>query len=112
MSELRVNTVRNQPGSGQADAGQLGVGQTWQNVAGSRTSGVTYTNSTGRTIFVSVTTDQANINNGFRINGLDVARFTTTSSGTIRSTISLPVPAGATYSIVGWSALDSWWELR
>lgn len=79
----------------------LGVGQTWQNVTASRNSGVTYTNTTGRTICVSIwffrelTWDASIVVNGVK--------------GSNSFAI---VPAGATYlfscsgvSIKGWSEL-------
>jgi hypothetical protein len=37
----------------------LGAGQTWSNLTASRTSGTTYTNSTGRPIMVTVCTNMA-----------------------------------------------------
>jgi hypothetical protein len=39
----------------------IGIGQTWQNVIASRSAGVTYTNTTGKPILVSViTTNNSN----------------------------------------------------
>jgi hypothetical protein len=40
--------------TGDQTLNEIGVGQTWQNMTGSRASGVTYTNSTGKPIFVSI----------------------------------------------------------
>lgn len=37
-----------------ADLKEIGVGQTWQNVTASRDLGVTYTNSTGKPVFIQV----------------------------------------------------------
>ena len=42
-------------GSDNFDTGLgLGVGQTWQDLSGSRSTGVTYTNTTGKPIMVSL----------------------------------------------------------
>jgi hypothetical protein len=40
-----------------AALGAVGVGQTWSNLTASRTSGTTYTNSTGKPIMVAVCTN-------------------------------------------------------
>src|SRR5690625_1373451 len=52
----------------------LGVGQTWQDVASQRNEDVLYTNTTGRTIIISVITEQT-------VGGGISARITTTSGG-------------------------------
>lgn len=95
----------------------VGVGQTWQNVAGSRSLGTTYTNSTGAPIQVA-----ASITGGDTIG----AASATVDSVTVlyASTISccgVPqkslfpfsfiVPNGSTYSISG-AGLNTWAELR
>lgn len=90
----------------------VGIGQTLTNVTGSRSSGVTYTNTTGRPIAVCVSVDQAATVRYLKVNGNNVARFTTISSGTISSVVSWIIQPGETYSVDGWSALWSWWELR
>ena len=43
-----------QGGSWKSSGGGLGVGQSWQDMVASRFSGVTYTNSTGKPIYVKV----------------------------------------------------------
>ena len=80
----------------------LGVGQTWQNVIGSRASGVNYTNTTGKPIFVAV-----NIYDGttfvddiqLRVRGTD-----------FEGDWSFIVPNGAIYRCTG--TIRSWVELR
>jgi hypothetical protein len=92
----------------------LGVGQTLTNVVGSRALNTTYTNSTGRPIFVSVTTAMAN---GSPLQ-VTVAGFTfnATSGFTngAQSQISFIVPNGVTYSAssANVSSLSFWVELR
>lgn len=85
----------------------IGVGQTWQNVLGSRASGTTYTNSTGRPIFVCV--NAAQWFSSVVVNGVSVA--VTGSSNSV--TASFVVPSGGTYSAtVGAGSINVWAELR
>ena len=84
-----------------APAGTLGVGQTWQNVTASRTSGTTYTNSTGKPIMVSAyndnyTSDLPTIS--LTVDGLKIA-FSDSGSGTSGICVSGIVPDGSTYVI-------------
>lgn len=90
----------------------IGVGQTWQNMTGSREGGTTYTNTTGRTIAVAVMmNDSASAPfNGtvtFVVGGIGVARITSASP------IFAIVPPGSTYrlNIVGSANIFRWFEL-
>jgi hypothetical protein len=95
----------------------LGVGQTVTNVAGSRSLGTTYTNSTGRTIFVmaNVYYGYDSTQYGYTIDGTTIVSGRVYSSGGvgvgIDMPVSFPVPSGSTYSITG-TGLRSWFELR
>jgi hypothetical protein len=101
-----------------AAATNIGVGQTWQNVTSSRSAGTTYTNSTGKPIFISVSGSGAP-NNGamsMTIDGVGLGRqgFQSIASGTSNATMSAIVPNSSTYRVdnfSGWS-LNSWAELR
>ncbi|BBP84546.1 hypothetical protein PHLH8_41880 [Pseudomonas sp. Pc102] len=81
----------------------LGDGQTWQNLTASRVSGTTYTNTTGRPIFVQASISTGGITvicNGVSIipNGFHAA---------------FVVPNGGTYSIAWTNNLNAVWaELR
>jgi len=91
----------------------FGVGQTWQDVTGSRAVGTTYTNSTGKPIMVStVGTVLALYTTGSLIvNGLTLdtyQAFVANANGTVCGII----PNGATYSTTGFVAMSSWKELR
>ena len=87
----------------------LGVGQTWQNMLGSRAAGTTYTNSTGRPIFVSIVAGVPSSSATLAINGIVVG---TTSTGTT-SQVGGIVPAGGTYVLQSnASVLPYWAELR
>jgi hypothetical protein len=84
-----------------APAGSLGVGQTWQDVTSSRTSGTTYTNSTGKPIMVSAylddyTSDLPVIR--INVDGLQIAR-SDSGTGTSAIWVSAIVPNGSTYVI-------------
>ena len=100
---ITINTV---------DNFSIGVNQTWQNVTESRAINTTYTNTTGRTIFVLISLARANGNNFLRINNTIIDDIDTQASAGDR--ISFVVPNGATYKIdIGSSAeLRYWSELR
>lgn len=89
----------------------LGVGQTWQNVTASRALGVTYTNSTGKPITVSIRAF-AGVLGTFIIDGLTVINFANNDPtyGNFYS-YTVIIPNGSTYSMTG-STIGSWFELR
>ena len=79
----------------------LGVGQTWQDVTASRSSGVTYTNSTGKPIFVRVINIVGNNEwlVGF-VNGMVVDRARDTyHTGRPEVSVGFIVPNGASYRV-------------
>lgn len=87
----------------------LGIGQTWQTVT--RTSGTTYTNSTGRTIAQSTT---ANISTGCTVVVNGVTIMNTGSIANINC-LFFVIPPGATYSVTagsGYPAGGTVTELR
>ena len=96
----------------------FGIGQTWQNVTTSRSFGITYTNNTGKPIYVMAsggTTGQGYLTliiNGTPLsaNGIIVAG----SGTTMFAMVSGVIPNGATYSIGkdGSVSLSYWSELR
>lgn len=99
----------------------LGVNQTWQNVTGSRVSGTTYTNSTGKPIFVYIqatpTSSGANYVNVF-INGVALGYFGQGSGASTNTVYSsswtVIIPSGDTYraTTVGSISIENWFELR
>lgn len=101
----------------------LGDGQTWQNVTGSRTTGVAYSNTTGRTIFVA-TSALASVasttrDSTFLVNGVVYAYSSSSNnSGTDGQSHNyfMPIPAGATYQLNtsggGSFTINYWSELR
>jgi hypothetical protein len=79
--------------------------QTWQALSGSRSTGVTYTNSTGLPIMVCISTGGGQ--GDLSVNGINLARF----DGSGYQTGSAIVPNGNTYSLSGGSIVF-WAELR
>ena len=87
----------------------IGVDQTWQDVSASRVASTTYTNSTGKPIFVFVYVTVSTTRQ-FVVNGITVGNF---SGGLGQGTVSTIVPNGGTYSINGAvSSIVAWSELR
>lgn len=95
----------------------IGVGQTWQDVTGSRAAAVTYTNSTGKPImiFASVNINATTPSATLSVNGV----VTSIAAGSnwptnfiIRQVMLAIVPNGATYRLDGGYSLSNWSELR
>lgn len=100
-----------------ADLKEIGVGQTWQNVGGSRVLGATYTNSTGKPILVSLLFGNGGMTSGNYVyisvdgvpqcyNGMQLSQF---------SGIVAIVPNGSTYGAFGSTGtpgISFWKELR
>lgn len=96
---------------------QLGVGQTWQDLTASRTAGTTYTNSTGKPIYVSVTQNQGNSASAtLTVNGIIVsysADKNTNNTTGLGMFVCAIVPAGVTYVYNQTaSTISVWAELR
>lgn len=95
-----------------------GAGQAYQNVTGSRTIGTTYTNSTGRPIFIAATGTHSGANAvvGLLINGVFMNYSSSTPSAGGGWSCGFPVPPGATYTIAlataGTPVITWWAELR
>jgi hypothetical protein len=95
----------------------IGLQQTWQNVTASRAYATTYTNTTGRPIFIVVGTSASSLNGslGITIDGVMVNGGNSAPNGG-GVTVSCLIPPGSTYSVsvTGGSvaALANWQELR
>lgn len=95
-----------------ADLKEIGVGQTWQNVTGSRALGITYTNTSGKPIYVAIANSSiAGSNVQLTVDGILVYALTQDNGGLGRGgTI---VPNGSTYSATtAPGSLVAWIELR
>ena len=89
----------------------LGVGQTWQDVTGSRAVGTTYTNTTGRPIMVSVSISQSGVLGRLFIGGVAICHLQNDALGEMGQVTGI-VPAGVTYSIGAGVPIAQWVELR
>ena len=104
-------------GTSNIDLPLLGYGQTWQDVKGSRSSGVTYTNNTGKPIMISVIATGRDATVTIYVGSVLVAKQTDIyDSPGNASTGSTIVPAGATYRVISTNkygvSVTSWVELR
>lgn len=97
----------------------FGVSQTWQNVKGSRSAGVTYTNSTGRPIAVSIAgilaSNMTGVQLSLAVGGVEASSFALTqSSFDIRGNVFAIVPPGVTYNLTASNVTSilTWSELR
>ena len=91
----------------------FGWGQTWQDVTASRSAGVTYTNTTGKPIVVSVSAVGSNTARGLSItvNGVLHTRFQSGSTGT--SAVEAVINNGDEYSLTeSTGGFTVWEELR
>lgn len=96
----------------------LGLGQGWVNLIASRSAGVTYANTKGRSIMIAITaTDTANNYAGLLLN-IDgsniVEQKSQASSASPYQSITAIVPDGSTYSVTTTTAdtISIWKELR
>ncbi|WP_354677167.1 hypothetical protein [Cupriavidus plantarum] len=93
----------------------LGLGQTQQSVTASRAIGTTYTNSTGKPIFVEVQLQlSAGQGMNFQKNGANVQAFGNGGTGAGGFTAASIVPPGYTYGVTATpgATLIGWYELR
>ena len=88
----------------------LGMGQTWQDVTASRTHGVTYTNTTGRTIMVYIAFDPFATSSTITLGSVQMPFLV----DSYREYASFIVPPGLTYMLSNAGALSlfTWLELR
>lgn len=113
-----------QPAGGNAltAMGSIGYGQTWQDMVGSRSSGVTYYNTTGKPILSGAWWVPGGNIAGYStviavVNGVQVFRreFYHATNGTSDTCPPILIPANASYSITisgTYGTLTSWPELR
>lgn len=95
----------------------FGVGQTYQDVLASRAKGVTYTNTTGRAIEVSISATYTDDDGGLeaRVGGLLVGNLkgeAPSGTGFWNGTLTFTVPNLTNYLITGNPPVFVWSELR
>jgi len=95
------------------DGNTIGIGQTWQDVSGSRSLGTTYQNTTGRPIAVNVVTAGNSSNENFEVSK-DNSTWVVISTGHFNDTRhyhgGVIVPDGNYYRVFG-GKIYSWAEL-
>lgn len=111
ISSAGVVTLPNTPNT------QLGVDQTWQNVTSSRVVGVTYTNSTGKPIELSIVLFISGLNTSpnLIVSGVSVVSVGSMNTQYVTACyLSATVPNGATYSVAATAGvgISNWSELR
>lgn len=100
-----------------ADLKEIGVGQTWQDVTASRAIGTTYTNSTGKPIYIKIAcVAPQNVSISPTVSGVVLASSSGSFTAGARVSSDFIVANGATYSIAGvdgsLTSLLTWSELR
>lgn len=92
----------------------FGEGQTWQNVTGSRSSGTTYTNNTGKPICVKVSSNFTSSGNTLLlyVNEVEVQRIQQDADGSVNAWADLIVPPESSYRITSSNSFSNWSELR
>lgn len=108
------STIQGYGGQAFAAMSSLGYGQTWQDVSGSRVSGTTYYNTTGRPIAVSIRTSNTYLSASLDMHVNGVSRYGASWGGGTTS-LNEPgftiVPPGNSYAVFASGTL-SWHELR
>jgi len=102
---------------GKTFLGDIDFSQSWQDVTSSRSDGVTYTNNTGKPIFVSITfSNSAGATNDYSVYvGALKVGYAYKSTIAYIETRSFIVPAGSTYKTVKGGTgigMTMWAELR
>ena len=98
--------------TGDQTLSEIGVGQTWQDMTASRSSGATYTNSTGKPITASVNLRE--VGDSAAAAFVDANRIIYTSDVPYwGASFTFIIPDGSTYkSDYSPNTLESWFELR
>lgn len=98
----------------------IGIGQTWQDVTDQRAKDTTYTNDTGRPIYVKVRSSSsataARTDISLSVDGIKIDRFSANTyqgSTVTYGAVDAIIPAGSTYSVtIVAGILVLWAELR
>ena len=92
----------------------LGVGQTWQHLTGSRSSGTIYLNNTPRPILIKVSSNYTSSSNTLYlyVNEVEVQKIRQDADGSVNAWADLTVPSGSSYRIVSSNGFLNWSELR
>ena len=110
------STIQGMGGQALTAMGSIGYGQQYTNVSASRSLGITYYNTTGKPLFLSVSIRNLTANlDGLNlyINGVSV-QFTLGYGATWTYSLSAIIPVGSSYSVTDSQAgtIQLWYELR
>lgn len=102
------------------NVGAVGTGQTWQNVASSRTTNTSYTNSTGKPILVNISAFLSGVSQAtvqLLVDNVTVAQNAQNTAGGntgMGATLTAIVPNGVAYQVTssGGTTINFWAELR
>lgn len=112
MRSTAANTVEIVGGMFLADRA-IGSNQTLQNLLASRAINTTYTNTTGRTIFVMASINLASGTYVFlQLDGLSIGNFANNGTGGTVAYCAFPVKDGMTYRLQGGTSVAYWGEFR
>lgn len=108
------STIQGQGGQALASISSLGYGQTWQDVSGSRVSGTTYYNTTGKPIFLNIQpATGSSVTAALVINGVTVCNYLSNGSGGDSQSIQVPIQPSASYVLtMTGGPFTRWFELR
>lgn len=98
-----------------SEAVSIGVNQTWQDVTASRSAGVTYTNTTGKPIYLSVLANTTSAPGAIRltINGIKYLDGNSVDRTGYPVGVCCLIPNASTYEVyLASSSIDKWAELR
>lgn len=95
----------------------FGVGQSWQDVTGSRSKNVVYTNNTGKPIEVAIKVGYSDSDGGLTVTvgGVNIGNVqgnAPSGSGYWQTALNFTVPNTVVYSVSGGSNVFGWSELR
>lgn len=101
-------------GQALAAMSSIGYGQTWQDVTGSRASGTTYYNTTGKPIAISIRIGITGTSTNYlAVNGVTIAQNSGNGTGSGVAQIVAIVPPGGNYLYTaGGGSVIAWNELR
>jgi hypothetical protein len=113
VQAMTLDASSNLTATGTVTATNLfGQSQTWQSLTGSRAINTTYTNTTGRPIFVSITGgSNGTLTHTLTINSV-AAQIAATNPNATTAWLCGVVPIGGTYSVSNTFTMNNWSEYR
>jgi len=104
-----VNPVGDVTGTWEFAHKGFGIGQLWINKTASRAASVEYTNTTGASIFISITTGSGNYLHQLDVDGIIIGRVDSETG--VTANLFAIVEDGSTYEFTTTGVLNQWFEL-